>query len=142
MPRDIAVFPKFIMAATKAALKDIKQIASGAKDYAREGTLTAEIGNWFYSVTVEAANNALSAEDPDDQVTGAIIMILWSIGTSLFTGLVTVGFVLFWSIFLFIGVSRWSDDGDRAWKWLTPDISMPSFGMPSGKFDVRRRDDE
>jgi hypothetical protein len=142
IPRDLAILPRFFVAATSAAVKDLKQIASGANEYARKGSLTAAISKRIYSVTVKAAIDALSADDPDDQVTGSVIMMGWSYATSLFTGWATVGFILFWSIFFWWGVARWSDDGERAWDWLTPDISlsMPSLGLPKNKkFSVRRR---
>ncbi|WP_135823081.1 hypothetical protein [Halostella litorea] len=122
--------------------RTLGQIATGAKDYALEGTLTAEIGNFLYSVTVTAAINALTADDPDDQVTGALIMIWWSFWTSLFTGFVTAVFILFWLGFLFWGVFRWSDAGDQAWNRITPDWSPSLPSLPSKKFEVgRRRDD-
>ncbi|WP_323677613.1 hypothetical protein [Halorubellus sp. PRR65] len=115
------------------AVKDLAQIKDGLLDFDLEGKLLGRIRKVLYSATLGAALDALGAEDPDDQITGAVIMIAWSFGTSLITGPFAVALMAFWTMFLAMGVFRYSDDGERAWTKVgkRTDISIPGSGLLS-----------
>lgn len=61
---------------------------------------------WNYSIG--SVPDALGLNGADAQVRGSAVLIVWSILTSLFTGLVTAFFVGLWTITLLIGIARWS----------------------------------
>ena len=106
------------------ALRDLVQIKDGLLDFDARGKLIGKFTSFLYSATLGAAIDALSASDPDEQISGALWMIGWSVATSLFSGGFTLLVGAFWSIFLFIGVARYSDDGEAFWKRIQPDIGM------------------
>ncbi|WP_227134587.1 hypothetical protein [Halorubellus salinus] len=113
--------------------RDLVQMKDGLREFIGEGVLVGKLADLLYSTTLGAAIDALGAEDPDDQITGSVIMISWSIGTSIFTGGFTLLFVLVWGFFLAMGVFRYSDDGERAWDNHAPDIDVdiPGTGLRS-----------
>lgn len=120
------------------ALRQVGQIVSGLWRYVRRDfDLETFIPEWFLRLTLYAIPNALFGSTPQDQIEGSVILIGWSIATSLFTGFLTAGFVVFWSVFLFIGIVRFSDWGSSAWGRVTSP-SLPGKGR-GGQYSTRRK---
>lgn len=68
----------------------------------------------LWSYTLGSVPDAFGINGPDAQVRGSLILIAWSISTSMFTGLVTAVFVILWLATLSVGFFRWSKPGS----WL------------------------
>lgn len=120
------------------ALRQVGQILSGLWNYVREDfALDTFIPEWFLRLTVYAIPNALIGQSPEEQIEGSLILIGWSIATSVFTGFVTAFFVFFWAIFLLIGILRLSDWGSSAWS-RTTSVSLPGKGS-GGRYSTGRR---
>lgn len=133
--RELVVF--FLMLPIKL-LGQIGQIISGLWSYVRNDfQLETFIPEWFLRLTIYAIPNALFGKTPQDQIEGSVILIGWSIATSVFTGFVTVFFVFFWGFFLLIGIIRFSDWGSSAWSRSTS-ISLPGKGR-GGRYRTRKR---
>lgn len=119
-------------------LKQMGQMAGGIWTYATEDfDLDAFVPEWIQRITIDALPKAVAGDDPEDQIEGALILIGWSIATSLFSGFITVGFVFFWGIFLVIGIARYSDWGSAAWNRATSP-SLPGRGS-DGSYRTRGR---
>lgn len=122
------------------ALQQVFQIVTGLWSYVREDfRLDTFIPDWLLRITVYAIPAAVLGDTPEEQIEGSIILIGWSIATSLFTGFLTAGFVAFWSVFLFIGLVRFSDWGSAAWN-RTTSVSLPGRGS-QGRYTTRKRKD-
>ncbi|WP_247005185.1 hypothetical protein [Halosolutus gelatinilyticus] len=128
--RDVVLFPVTV-------IRQVGQIASGLWSFVRTVRLETFIPEWLLRLTIYAIPKAIAGKTPEDQIEGSIILIGWSIATSLFTGFLTIGFVLFWGIFLGIGIVRFSDWGSAAWD-RKPSISLPGKGS-DGRYKTRRR---
>lgn len=124
----------------KRLLKAPIQIYAGLRDLFSWSFVEGLVPEWFLRITIEAVPKAFWGETGQDQIEGAIILIGWSIATSLFTGGVTVVFVGFFAIFLVIGIWRLSDFGEGAWDSVTGlgTSSLPGVGK-GGRY--RRRKD-
>lgn len=107
--------------------RQLGMIWEGLKSLATWSFAKDLIPDWILKITVLAIPEALWGETPKKQIHGSIILIGWSIVTSLFTGWLTLGFVLFWSIFLFIGILRFSSAGAGVWDSVT---SILGGGLP------------
>lgn len=117
--------------------RQLTGIIRNGRSYA-ESAVSEYLEKYVLRFSVYAVPRAFGFGTADEQVEGSIILIGWSIATSLFTGLATVGFVLFWLIFLTIGVLRWSPYGSNMWSTLqqkTPGSagSVPGLGR-GGRF--------
>ncbi|WP_276257228.1 hypothetical protein [Halomontanus rarus] len=128
--RGILLFPVTV-------LKQFGQIFSGLWSFVREAKLETFVPEWLLRLTVHAIPKALWGDTPEDQIEGSIILIGWSIATSLFTGFLTAGFVLFWGLFLMIGIVRFSDWGSSTWSRVTSP-SLPGKGS-GGSYKTRRK---
>lgn len=117
--------PKRLLKAPRYVWDQVSQIARGVWSLFSWSLVRDLVPDWILKLTVEAIPKALAGDEPRDQIEGSIILIGWSIATSLFTGGVTLVFVLLWGVFLTIGVLRFSDAGTQAWDKAT------SAGMPS-----------
>jgi hypothetical protein len=132
-------FGKFLVMLPVTVLQQFGQIASGLWKYIREDAeLSTFIPEWVLRLTVHAIPKAIAGETPQDQIEGSIILIGWSIATSLFTGGTTAVFVLFWGFFLFWGTARFSDWGEAAWSRGTS-VSMPGKDS-AGRYRTRGRE--
>lgn len=114
-------------------------IIQNARRYIDDQSLTTFIPDWLLDLTVRALPRALGFGTPDEQVTGAIVLIGWSIATGVFTGGVTVIFVAFWSFWLMIGILRWSDWFSKRYD-SARSSAIPGLGA-NGRYKIRRDDD-
>lgn len=114
-------------------------IIDNARQYVRDQSPDNFLPDWLLDLTVRAIPRAFGLGTPEEQVTSSIILIGWSIGTSLFTGGVTAVFVIFWLFWLAIGVLRWSEwFGDKYDSIRSG--SLPGMGS-NGRYGIRRGDD-
>lgn len=122
------------------AAKQAGQIAGGIWKYVtRDAELSTFVPDWLLKLTIEAIPKAFAGDTPQDQIEGSIILIGWSIATSLFTGGVTLFFVLVFGFFLMIGLFRFSDWGSSAWdKVSSPSIPDAPDGPKRGSTRKRR----
>ncbi|WP_135306364.1 hypothetical protein [Haloarcula amylovorans] len=130
--------PKRLLKAPKFVWRQVSQIASGLRSLFSWSLVKGIVPDWILKITVEAIPKALYGDDPQDQIEGSIILIGWSIATSLFTGGITLAFVLFWGVFLTIGVLRFSDAGSGAWD-KTTSLFSPSLPGRGGDGSYGRR---
>lgn len=117
--------PKRLLKPFTFAANQVGQIYRGVRSLVSWTFARDIIPDWILKITVEAIPDAFWGDTPREQIRGSIILIGWSIATSLFTGGVTAVFVIFFSIFLAIGIVRFSSVGSGAWDSLT------SFTTPS-----------
>jgi hypothetical protein len=99
--------------------KAFSQIVTGLWEFAHEFDPTAYLPEWLLRLTIYALPAALMADEPKDQIEGALIMMGWGIIWSLLGPFATALWVLAWSPFLLIGILRLSDAGDNAWDSAT-----------------------
>ncbi|ELY68830.1 hypothetical protein [Natrinema versiforme] len=114
-------------------------IIKNARQYIGDQSFDDFLPDWFLDLTIRALPRAFGFGTPEEQVTSSIILIGWSIATSLFTGGVTAVFVLFWLFWLSIGVLRWSDWFGDKFDSARSSI-IPGMGS-SGRYRVRRGDE-
>lgn len=118
--------------------KQFAQIVGGLWKYATEDfSIDTFIPEWLLRLTLYAIPNALFGDTPQDQIEGSVILIGWSIATSVFTGFVTAVFVLFWGVFLIIGIVRFSDWGSAAWSKTS---SLTPGKGSGGRYETRGRE--
>ncbi|MDS0280088.1 hypothetical protein NDI85_20080 [Halomicroarcula sp. S1AR25-4] len=130
--------PKRLLKPVKTGWKQSKQIAGGIRDLLSWEFVSDLVPDWLLRITVEAVPKALYGDTPEDQIEGSVILIGWTIGTSLIWGWFTVAFVLFWGAFLTIGILRFSDIGSGAWEKTTSLLS-PSLPGRGGDGSYGRR---
>jgi len=131
--------PKRLLKASGVVWDQVKQIYSGVRKLFSWSFVGDIVPDWLLRITVEAVPNALAGDEPEDQIEGAVVMVGWSIFTSLFTGFTTAVIAFFWAIFLLIGILRFSDVGSGAWDRATSTLapSLPGRGS-DGSYGRRR----
>lgn len=140
MPANLRKLAVALLMLPVTAARQVGQMASGLWKYVtREAELETFVPAWFLRITLHAIPKAIAGDEPQDQIEGSIILIGWSIATSLFTGGATVVFVVFWAFFLFWGVFRFSEWGESAWSSATSVTGSLPGKSSTGKYRTRGR---
>jgi len=114
-------------------------IINNARQFVSEQSPDNFIPEWILDLTIRAVPRAFGFGTADEQVESSIILIGWSIATSLFSGGVTLVFVIFWGFWLTIGILRWSDWVGEKYDSVRSG-SLPGMGS-NGSYRIRRGDD-